>query len=97
MGSTQAGLAAKDTQSRARDLVLRLRRVEGQVRGLQRLIEEDRPCSDVLTQYLAARAALEEVGVRMVDGEITRCLDSGDALGVEQLRDALHMLMKVRR
>ncbi len=80
-----------------RDLLVRLRRLEGQMRGLQRLLSEDRPCRDVLTQYLAARAALEEVGTRLVDAEIVRCLESETAPDVEQLREMLRMLLKVGR
>ncbi|NLT42041.1 MAG: metal-sensitive transcriptional regulator [Anaerolineae bacterium] len=97
MASAEVTPPRRDTDGPTRDLVVRLRRVEGQVRGLQRLLEEGRSCSDVLTQYLAARAALEEVGTRLVDGEIARCLDSGTAVEVEQLRETLRMLLKVRR
>ncbi len=81
----------------ARDVLVRLRRLEGQVRGLQRLISEDRPCKDVLTQYLAARAALEQVGTRLVDAEIARCLESEPAPDVVRLRETLRMLLKVSR
>ena len=49
------------------DLVARLRRVEGQVRGLQHMIERGEPCTDVLTQVAAARAALGAVGIGMLD------------------------------
>ena len=81
----------------ARDVLVRLRRLEGQIRGLQRLISEERACRDVLTQYLAARAALEEVGTRLVDAEIARCLESEPAPDVVRLRETLRMLLKVSR
>jgi len=97
MALTEGLAPVQGSDGRARDLLLRLRRLEGQVRGLQRLLEEGRPCSDVLTQYLAARAALEEVGTRLVDGELARCLDSGQPVEMEQLRDTLRMLLKVQR
>ena len=47
------------------DLLLRLRRVEGQVRGVQKMVEEDRYCIDVLTQVGAVKAALDEVALQL--------------------------------
>lgn len=97
MPTSESALPTTNLGDGERDLLVRLRRLEGQVRGLQRLIEEGRPCGDVLTQYLAARAALEEVGARLVDGEIDRCLGSGAGGEVERLRGTLRMLLKVKR
>lgn len=48
------------------NLVNRLRRVEGQARGLQRMIEEGRPCEDVFTQLAATKAALDRVGMLLI-------------------------------
>jgi DNA-binding FrmR family transcriptional regulator len=56
------------------DLVGRLKRVEGQVRGLQRMIEEDKYCIDVLTQLNSVSAALKAVGVGLLDGHARHCL-----------------------
>ncbi len=55
--------------------VIRLRRIEGQVRGLQRMLEEGRDCASVLTQLMAARAALDAVGRAIIQEHIDRCLD----------------------
>ena len=52
----------------------RLRRIEGQVRGLQRMIEEDQYCIDVLTQLNSVTAALKAVGVGLLDGHVRHCL-----------------------
>lgn len=64
-------------QATPEQLVTRLRRVEGQVRGLQHMIERGDRCIDVLTQIAATRAALTAVGRHLVDGEIRRAVDGG--------------------
>lgn len=56
----------------------RLRRIEGQVRGLQRMVEEDAYCVDVLTQVAAVQTALEQVAVNVLDGHVRHCV--ADAL-----------------
>ena len=56
------------------DLLGRLKRIEGQVRGLQRMIEEDKYCLDILTQINSATAALKAVGVGLLDGHTRHCL-----------------------
>jgi CsoR family transcriptional regulator, copper-sensing transcriptional repressor len=55
-------------------LLKRLRRVEGQVRGLQRLIEDDTYCIDVLTQVSAATKALQAVAVELVEDHLSHCV-----------------------
>jgi DNA-binding FrmR family transcriptional regulator len=55
-------------------LLARLRRIEGQVRGLQRMVQQDRPCSEVLVQLAAVRAALAAVGQRLVERHARTCL-----------------------
>lgn len=56
------------------DLLGRLKRIEGQVRGLRRMIEEDKYCIDILTQLNSATAALKAVGVGLLDGHARHCL-----------------------
>ena len=56
------------------DYLARLRRVEGQVRGLQRMIEQDTYCIDVLTQVSAATKALQSVAVGLVDEHLRHCV-----------------------
>lgn len=65
------------------DYLNRLRRIEGQVRGLQRMIENDEYCIDVLTQLSSVTAALEGVGLGLVDQHLRHCvlqaaLEGGD-------------------
>jgi len=52
----------------------RLRKVEGQVRGLERLIEEDTYCIDVLTQIASVRSALDQVALGLVDQHLRHCV-----------------------
>lgn len=56
------------------DLLRRLRRVEGQVRGIQTMLIEQRECADVVTQISAASKALEQVGFKLVASGLTYCL-----------------------
>ena len=55
-------------------LLNRLRRVEGQIRGLQRMVEDDTYCIDILTQVSAATKALENVALSLLDGHIRHCV-----------------------
>jgi DNA-binding FrmR family transcriptional regulator len=73
-------------------LLTRLRRIEGQIRGIQRMLEEGRGCEDVLTQLTAARSALDQVGLLLMDWHIERCVLGGlppDEPRVQALREAL--------
>jgi len=56
------------------DVIKRLRRIEGQVRGVQKMVEEDRYCLEILTQITAIRAALDKVGMEILDGHARGCL-----------------------
>lgn len=58
----------------------RLRRIEGQVRGLQRMVESDTYCIDVLTQVAAATKALESVALLLLDEHLSHCV--AEAIGV---------------
>ncbi|WP_262851204.1 metal-sensitive transcriptional regulator [Mumia quercus] len=65
-----------------KDAVLkRLRRIEGQVRGLQRMVEEDTYCIDVLTQVSAATKALESVALSLLDEHLSHCVQDAIATG----------------
>ena len=74
-GAQTRGYSASKQQ-----LLNRLARVEGQVRGVARMVEEDRYCIDVLTQIAAAQAALEKIALGLVDGHVRVCMrDEGGA------------------
>ena len=65
-----------------KDAVLkRLRRIEGQVRGLQRMVHEETYCIDVLTQISAATKALESVALELLDGHLAHCVREAMASG----------------
>jgi DNA-binding FrmR family transcriptional regulator len=82
------------------EIMRRLRRLEGQVRGIQKMLAEGRERKDVITQLLAIRGAVDEVGLLLLRDELNRCLvDAGGANGpasdqVQQLRDILHLWMR---
>ena len=59
----------------------RLRRIEGQVRGLQRMVSEDKYCIDILTQVSSVKSALQGVAVGLLDEHMRHCLMDGAAKG----------------
>ena len=68
---------AKDKEA----LTKRLHRIEGQVRGIERMIEEGRYCLDVLTQVAAVKTALEGVAARLLEDHVTHCVAQALASG----------------
>jgi DNA-binding FrmR family transcriptional regulator len=62
----------------AEEITNRLKRIEGQVRGLQRMVEEQRDCEAILTQLMAARAALDRVGLLVAENFVQECLATAD-------------------
>jgi len=84
--STQAtpGYSADKQQ-----VIARLRRVEGQIRGLQRMVETDTYCIDVLTQIAAASKALQGVGLHLLDDHLQHCVAGAAASGDTKRTDAL--------
>lgn len=95
-GATDPGGQRSDTATRAaqgritmtgadagnqHDLLNRLSRIEGQVRGISRMVDADAPCIDILTQVSAARRALECVALRFLDDHTRQCLIQAARLG----------------
>jgi len=70
------------------DYSKRLRRIEGQVRGIQRMIDEDQYCIDVLTQVSAATKALQAVAVGLLDEHVRHCVRNAVTEGDEASIDA---------
>ena len=85
-------------------LIRRLHRIEGQVRGIERMVEEDRYCIDVLTQIAAVNTALESLAFKILDDHVNHCvaraLASGDPAEAEtkskELLEAVHRFARVR-
>ena len=88
----------------SRALHNRLRRIEGQVRGLPRMVDEDADCVDILTQVAAVQTALEQVAVNVLDGHVRHCVadavagtDEGEAdAKLDELMVAVRRFAKVR-
>jgi DNA-binding FrmR family transcriptional regulator len=83
------------------DYLKRLRRVEGQVRGLQRMVEEDKYCIDILTQVSAATKALQSVAIGLLEEHMGHCVadavaEGGDtaAIKVKEASDAIARLVR---
>ena len=80
-------------------LLNRLKRIEGQVRGVARMVEDDRYCIDVMTQLRAVRAALSRVESELLKGHLDHCIEgaivSGDA--GEQRRKAAELIELLER
>ncbi|WP_096155908.1 metal-sensitive transcriptional regulator [Bacillus sp. FJAT-45066] len=81
-----------------KSLISRLNRVEGQVRGVKRLIEEDTYCDDVLTQIAAIQSALNSVGKLLLEGHMKSCvverIQEGDKVVIDELLVTVKRLMK---
>jgi CsoR family transcriptional regulator, copper-sensing transcriptional repressor len=64
-----------------KDLQDRLRRIEGQIRGIQRMVDGDQYCIDILTQLNSVTAALKAVGMGLLDGHVRHCVRDSIAQG----------------
>jgi DNA-binding FrmR family transcriptional regulator len=82
-------------------LLKRLRRAEGQVRGIHRMVEEDTYCIDVLTQVSAATKALESVALALLDDHLNHCVAEasreGGAVADEKIREASAAIARLVR
>jgi CsoR family transcriptional regulator, copper-sensing transcriptional repressor len=83
------------------DYLKRLRRVEGQVRGLQRMVEEDTYCIDVLTQVAAVTKALQAVSLGLLEDHVSQCVvdaaRESDAAGQAKVREAADAIARLVR
>jgi CsoR family transcriptional regulator, copper-sensing transcriptional repressor len=74
-------MANTDTRGYSADkdqLLNRLRRIEGQTRGIQKMVEDDRWCPDILQQIAAVRAALDKVALGLASGHVQHCMAMSD-------------------
>jgi DNA-binding FrmR family transcriptional regulator len=85
--SEHGPLTEREAEDKAR-LLARLRRIEGQVKGLHRMVEEDRYCVDILGQIASVHEALRSVGKQLLRGHLSHCvtrsLRSGDETEAEK-------------
>jgi len=85
-------------------LIKRLHRIEGQVRGIERMVEDDRYCIDILTQISAVTTALESLAFKILDGHVNHCVTGALASGdpeeaqrkSQELLDAVHRFSRTR-
>jgi DNA-binding FrmR family transcriptional regulator len=82
------GTSAPGYSTEKEQVAKRLRRVEGQIRGIERMVEDDRYCIDVLAQVSAATAALQSVALLLLDEHLAHCVTDavkvgGDEAGVK--------------
>jgi DNA-binding FrmR family transcriptional regulator len=85
-------------------LVKRLHRIEGQVRGIEKMVEDDRYCIDILTQIAAVNTALESLAFKILDDHVRHCVagalqsgDAGDAATkIEELLEAVQRFARTR-
>ena len=96
-GTAQGYIKAKDKEK----LRNRLRRIEGQVRGVQRMVDEEAYCIDVLTQIASVVSALEQVGVILLKDHVEHCVKESIEHGeqadekIEELTAAVERFLKV--
>ena len=89
MLSDMAKTQAPGYKSSKDDLLKRLARVEGQVRGVSGMVEDDRYCIDVLTQIEAAQAALNKIARALVDDHVRNCMRGGRGASEEQVQELM--------
>src|SRR2546430_1537404 len=97
----ERGAAGHGYTSNKADYLKRLRRIEGQVRGLQRMVEDDKYCIDILTQVSAGTKALQSVAIALLEEHMGHCVadavaEGGDtaATKVKEASDAIARLVR---
>ena len=78
-----------------KEVLLRLKRIEGQIRGIQRMIEEDTPCPEILNQMAASISALKKVCSLIVQTYMEECLDKMKTVTLDQKDETLNDFQKV--
>ena len=96
--SRKAVAVSSDAKERNRK---RLRRIEGQVRGLQKMVDDDRYCADILTQISSVHEALRAVGRELMRNHLKHCatsaIQSGDATAEKMYDELVEMMYKHSR
>ena len=94
MGETQPARPISDnTQA---EVLLRLRRIEGQVRGIQRMVEENRDCRDVVVQLAAVKASIASLNTLVAETYAQECLCGGEQLDTSEVGRLLDLLKAAR-
>lgn len=76
-------------------ILRRLRRVEGQVRGVIRMVEEEKDCEEVLTQVAAARSAMDRIGIHIITHRMRECLEENKQLSPDDsIAEAIDIFLR---
>ncbi|MFO7169496.1 MAG: metal-sensitive transcriptional regulator [Chloroflexota bacterium] len=78
------------------DVLLRLRRIEGQVRGIQRMVQDNRDCREVVTQLAAVKAAVASLNTLVAETYARDCLCGAESIDQEEVARLLDMLKAAR-
>ena len=85
----------QELEAAKKSILNRLKRLEGQIRGLQSMIEQDKECEEVLTQVMAAKSALDQVGLHIIRHAMHECLlEDEDQSRDELIDNALNVFLK---
>lgn len=85
---------AKADEEKQKVILRRLKRVEGQVRGITRMVEEGKSCEEVLVQVAAARAALDKVGIHIIGHRMKECLSEKGLSKDESIEKSIDMFIR---
>ncbi len=85
---------AKADDEKQKVILRRLKRIEGQVRGITRMVEEGKGCEDVLVQVAAARAALDRVGIHIISHRMKECLSDKGLSKDESIEKSIDMFIR---
>ena len=81
-----------------KELLDRLARLEGHVRGIRRMLEEHRDCDDILTQVAGVKAAIEQVAILLLQGHLEMCvaqaLKAGDTKALQRFKESLDRVIR---
>lgn len=87
-------MVTETTSTLQGEITRRLRRIEGQARGIQKMLDEGRDCEEMLTQTMAIRSAVDQVGARLMEHHVDRCLLDGfdcQPAQMERLRESMRL------
>lgn len=96
-GATDAMAVAASGPPTREQIMVRLRRAEGQLRGVQRMLDEGSACDDVLVQLAAVTAALDQVGLHLIGERLRQCQLEDGSMCTEELERGVATLMRHTR
>lgn len=90
--SSMPGTPATTREYTPEQITARLRRIEGQVRGIAKMLEDSRSCEDIVTQLMAVRSSIDTAGAAVLDAHLCRCIsEQTPEEQVQTLREAMRL------